>query len=106
MSCLDHNIPPMNCLDHSIPFRSRYTVGTVLVLDQSYSLQNCLDLGIRNFLDQNPHLFLDLSHRDREEADFLCQVEHAGYRLHIGHRVTIHAHVFQVDPCLGLEVTE
>ena len=64
LSCLDHSIPPLNCLDHSIPFRSRYTVGTVWVLDQSYSVQNCLDLGIRNFLDQNPHPFLDLSHRD------------------------------------------
>ena len=63
LSCLDHSIPPLNCLDHSIPFRSRYTVGTVWVLDQSYSVQNCLDLGIRNFLDQNPHPFLDLSHR-------------------------------------------
>ena len=66
LSCLDHSIPPLNCLDHSIPFRSRYTVGTVWVLDQSYSVQNCLDLGIRNFLDQNPHPFLDLSHRDRK----------------------------------------
>ena len=65
LSCLDHSIPPLNCLDHSIPFRSRYTVGTVWVLDQSYSVQNCLDLGIRNFLDQNPHPFLDLSHRDQ-----------------------------------------
>ena len=64
LSCLDHSIPPLSCLDHSIPFRSRYTVGTVWVLDQSYSVQNCLDLGIRNFLDQNPHPFLDLSHRD------------------------------------------
>ena len=67
LSCLDHSIPPLNCLDHSIPFRSRYTVGTVWVLDQSYSVQNCLDLGIRNFLDQNPHPFLDLSHRDLKE---------------------------------------
>ena len=38
LSCLDHSLPPLNCLDHSIPFRSRYTVGTVWVLDQSYSL--------------------------------------------------------------------
>ena len=91
LSCLDHSIPPLNCLDHSIPFRSRYTVGTVWVLDQSYSVQNCLDLGIRNFLDQNPHPFLDLSHRDlnwfvstkfaskqRKDSTQWCQIVHMG----------------------------
>ena len=61
---LDQSIPPLKCSDHSIPFRSKYTLGTFRVLDLSYPLQNCLDLGIRNFLDQNPHPFLDLSHRD------------------------------------------
>ena len=38
LNCLDQSRPLLNCLDHSIPFRSWYTVSTVWLLDQSYSL--------------------------------------------------------------------
>ena len=38
LDCLDQSRPLLNCLDHSIPFRSWYTVSTVWLLDQSYSL--------------------------------------------------------------------
>ena len=38
LNCLDQSRPLLNCLDHSTPFRSWYTVSTVWLLDQSYSL--------------------------------------------------------------------